>query len=461
MRKQIVSSLLCGMLAAALFVGCGSAGTANNAGNGESPKNAGQENAQTGEADSPAEDFKGETLSILTSTGWMNNKYDKVISAFEDAYGVTVDLQTIPADQYSDLLKSRLNTNSCADVFWISSNPFAIESVLLEPEKYCIDFTSEAWASLIPESRRSSCEYDGKLYGLLPGSASVNTMIYNKTLFEENGWSVPETYEDFKAVCDEILAKGITPWYMPGADGWQHQMPFFQIGGVYEAAEPGLYEKLNNNEATFAGNQKMLEVLAQFKEFSDLGYFGEDWIGTDSTDMVNALGERRAAMSLVLTSSLTEIKEDTGTTDEFAFFTCPFGDNQYFPLNPGGPAMFGYKESEHPELVKAWFSFVTRTESLQSILDSSPTSTNIDLNDPNIEQHWLEEEKAYIDSVPEELKQTPVLQVGTMYTNDFWTQFGQDLVAYCQGNMEADKILENMDANRAELARTLGNPAWE
>ena len=57
----------------------------------------------------------------------MDNRYDATIERFEDTYGVTVDLQTIPADQYSDLLQSKLATDSCADIFWIQSNPFAIE----------------------------------------------------------------------------------------------------------------------------------------------------------------------------------------------------------------------------------------------------------------------------------------------------------------------------------------------
>ena len=61
---------------------------------------------------------------------------------------------------------------------------------------------------------------------------------------------------------------------MPGADGWQHQLAFFQIGGVYEEATPGLYDDvLNENKATFADNEKMLEVLNEFKELSDAGYF--------------------------------------------------------------------------------------------------------------------------------------------------------------------------------------------
>ena len=63
-------------------------------------------------------DFAGEELSILVSAGWMDNRYDETIKRFEDTYDVTVDLQTIPADQYSDLLQSKLATDSCADIFW-------------------------------------------------------------------------------------------------------------------------------------------------------------------------------------------------------------------------------------------------------------------------------------------------------------------------------------------------------
>ena len=59
------------------------------------------------EAAEETADFSGEELSILVSAGWMDNRYDATIERFEDTYGVTVDLQTIPADQYSDLLQSK------------------------------------------------------------------------------------------------------------------------------------------------------------------------------------------------------------------------------------------------------------------------------------------------------------------------------------------------------------------
>ena len=406
-------------------------------------------------------DFSGEELSILVSAGWMDNRYDATIERFEDTYGVTVDLQTIPADQYSDLLQSKLATDSCADIFWIQSNPFAIESTIVDPEKYCIDFTGASWEDLMPEARKTSCVYNDKLYGLqIWHNSPEYVMVYNKTLFEENGWEIPSTYAELKDLCAKIAEQGITPWFMPGADGWQHQLAFFQIGGVYEEATPGLYDALNTNQATFADNEKMLEVLNEFKELSDAGYFGEDWIGTDSTNLGNEFGDRNIAMAMANSSYILQIKDDTGTEDEFGMFLIPLGDNTWYPTNPAGPTMFGYKGTEHEDLVKEFFNFVTTTESLQEILDNSPAYTNVDMNDDAIEQHWLPEEEEFLATVDDSKKSVSVLQTGTKYTNDYWMQFGQDMVAFCQGEMEANDVLANMDTNRAEAAKTVGDANW-
>ena len=407
-------------------------------------------------------DFSGEELSILVSAGWMDNRYDATIERFEDTYGVTVDLQTIPADQYSDLLQSKLATDSCADIFWIQSNPFAIESTIVDPEKYCIDFTGASWEDLMPEARKTSCVYNDKLYGLqIWHNSPEYVMVYNKTLFEENGWEIPSTYAELKDLCAKIAEQGITPWFMPGADGWQHQLAFFQIGGVYEEATPGLYDALNTNQATFADNEKMLEVLNEFKELSDAGYFGEDWIGTDSTNLTNEFGDRNIAMAMANSSYIQQIKDDTGTEDEFGMFLIPLGDNTWYPTNPAGPTMFGYKGTEHEDLVKEFFNFVTTTESLQEILDNSHAYTNVDMNDDAIEQHWLPEEEEFLATVDDSKKSVSVLQTGTKYTNDYWMQFGQDMVAFCQGEMEANDVLKNMDTNRAEAAKTVGDENWK
>ncbi len=469
MKKKVAALLLCVLMVVSLLSGCSkSSGTKDKSVSSNSDTTSESktttEETQNTETETPdvTDQFAGEELSILVSAGWMDNRYDASIERFEDTYGVTVDLQTIPADQYSDVLQVKLTSASTPDIFWIQSDPFAIGSQIVEPEKYCIDFTGAEWAKKIPETRLQSGMYNGKLYGLqIWHNSPEYVMLYNKTLFEENGWTIPKTYTELKDLCAKIAAKDITPWFVPGADGWQHQLAFFQIGGVYEAATPGLYDGLNKNTATFAGNEKMLEVLGQFKELSDAGYFGEDWIGTDSTNMSNEFGDRNVAMAMANSSFIKQIKDDTGTTDEFGLFLIPLGDNDAFPTNPGGPTMFGSTASKHPDLVKAFFDFCIQTETLQEILDNSPQYTNLDVIDDQLQQHWLPEEEEFMSSIPKDKMQTGVLQTATKYTNSYWMDFGADMIAFCQGSIEANDVLKNMDTNRAEAAKVAKDPNWK
>ncbi len=452
LRKSKAMKGLCLALSLSLLAGCGSSGGDDSQGT----------NSSDGGSGSGSSSFAGEELSIIVSAGWMDNRYDEVIANFEKDYGVTVDLQTIPGDQYPDILQSKLDTGTNSDIFWIQSNPFAIESTIVYPEEYCIDFTGAEWESLIPEPRLEACKYDGKLYGMqLWHNSPEYVMLYNKTLFDELGLEIPTTYEDFKKVSETIYNEGITPWFVPGADGWQHQLAFFQIGGVYEQNQAGLYDDLNTNKATFAGNETMLTVLEQFKEFSDLGYLGADWIGTDSTNIVNDFGDRKVAMAMANSSLINQIKEETGTSDEFGLFLLPLADNQSFPTSPAGPTMFGYKNAKNPELVKEFFSYVSTTESLQSILDNSPQYTNIAANDDGIQQRWLPEEEEFMSTITEEQMAVSVLQTGTKYTNDFWMDFGADMVSYCLGQMEANDVLANMDGNRADAAKLAEDSNWK
>jgi ABC-type sugar transport system, periplasmic component len=67
------------------------------------------------------------------------------------------------------------------------------------------------------------CE-DGKHYGIpwFPNYKSV--VFYHIPTFEENGYEVPETYEDLVALSEQMVADGLTPWCFGygagGATGW-------------------------------------------------------------------------------------------------------------------------------------------------------------------------------------------------------------------------------------------------
>lgn len=126
MKKKLISALLCTAMTITMLAGCSGGGSDSGQGGGSDAGSSDSGSSGGGSEASADADFAGEELSILVSAGWMDNRYDDTIARFEETYDVTVDLQTIPADQYSDILQSKLSTDSCADIFWIQSNPFAI-----------------------------------------------------------------------------------------------------------------------------------------------------------------------------------------------------------------------------------------------------------------------------------------------------------------------------------------------
>lgn len=416
----------------------------------------------TKEAETTAPAEKSDvTLSMMVSQGWLDDKDYGLIDMFTEETGIQIDVQVTPADQYHDLLKSKLTSDTATDLFWSQVNPFAIKTELIDPESYCMDFSEEEWIYTMNPARLPSVSYNGKVYGLMLWHNSPEfVMVYNKTLFNELGITkAPTTYAELLADCKTIDAKGIIPWFVPGADGWQHQLAFFQIGGVYEESAPGLYDALNTNKMLFQDNEKMIEVLTQMKELSDNGYFGKDWIGTDSSNMNNIMGERQAAMVMANPGQIAAIKEATGTTDEYGLFLIPLGDNQNYPTNPSGPAMFANKNSQYPEEVKMYYEFLTRQESLQYMLDNSPTWTNLDVTLP-IDQHYIPEEEDLMTRIDKSKMSTPVLQTGVKYVNEQWMDVGKDMISYFMDQITAKDVLINLDERRNEMGTVQGNPDW-
>lgn len=419
-----------------------------------------KEATATEETTAPAEK-SDVTLSMMVSQGWLDDKDYGLIDMFTEETGIQIDVQVTPADQYHDLLKSKLTSDTATDLFWSQVNPFAIKTELIDPESYCMDFSDEDWVYVMNPARLPSVSYNGKAYGLMLWHNSPEfVMVYNKTLFNELGITqAPTSYAELLADCKTIDAQGIIPWFVPGADGWQHQLAFFQIGGVYQEATPGLYDALNTNKALFQDNEKMIEVLTQMKELSDNGYFGKDWIGTDSSNMNNIMGERQAAMVMANPGQIAAIKDATGTSDEYGLFLIPLGDNQNYPTNPSGPAMFANKNTKYPEEVKMYYEFLTRQENLQYMLDNSPTWTNLDVTLP-IDQHYIPEEEDLMTRVDKSKMSTPVLQTGVKYVNEQWMDVGKDMISYFMNQITAKDVLINLDERRNEMGTVQGNPDW-
>ena len=98
MKKRIVAVLLSGMMAVCALAGCGSDSKKESSDKGDSKD-------------------KGTTISIMASQDWVYDAEMELGKKFEEETGIKVDYQIVPADQYYNLLMTKLNSGEGPDIF--------------------------------------------------------------------------------------------------------------------------------------------------------------------------------------------------------------------------------------------------------------------------------------------------------------------------------------------------------
>ena len=73
----------------------------------------------------------------------------------------------------------------------------------------------------------------------LPYSVMAASVIYNKEIFDEYGLDVPETWSELLALCDDLQAAGVTPFYGTFKDDWTVGQGWYDyaVGGSLDVIE--------------------------------------------------------------------------------------------------------------------------------------------------------------------------------------------------------------------------------
>ncbi|MRX73295.1 extracellular solute-binding protein [Bacillus lacus] len=238
-----------------------------------------------GGAGSPQE---GEKVQI-TLAGWGSSPeetklLDEVIADFESENpDIDVKRDTI-ADQYMDVIKTRLIGGEGPDVFYLDAfeAPGLIETGVVEPLDSYINEDFDI--ADFEEPLIQAFQKDGQTFGF-PKGYSTLAMFYNKKMFEEAGLEVPATWEEF-----EEAAKNLTDGtnvYGFGASP--------ELARLYHIAESKGGKVATDNKATFA-DPKVVEALQPIidmhnvdKSAAEPKEAGANWTG-------EMFGQGKAAM---------------------------------------------------------------------------------------------------------------------------------------------------------------------
>jgi raffinose/stachyose/melibiose transport system substrate-binding protein len=119
---------------------------------------------------------------------------------------------------------------------------------------------------------------DGKVFAV-PFAAVSHAVYYNKTIFQKEGLSIPQTWEDFLRLCGTLADKGYTPLANGVAEEWDilevfylGMLPNFVGGGAERAAYESGAKKLN--DANFVASFQAMADAAKYlpKGFESVTY---------------------------------------------------------------------------------------------------------------------------------------------------------------------------------------------
>ncbi len=413
-----------------------------------------------GDASSAAPAKSNVTLSIMSPQDQIRDVEQEVLAArFEEQTGIKIDFQITPSTEYDNLLASKLNTGTCADIFSTQSGALTI-GPRYDVENNCVDLSGESWVANYDETTASAGTYNGKLYAVSFWDLEGNGygMMYNKRIYEDLALEVPSTYAQFKENCQIIKDAGIIPVYETGVDSWHPTCSYIELFIVAEANNPGTFDKLNANEMKVADIPEAVELTNQFKEIGQ-NYSGNAYLSNEFAAAMGALATGEYAMFYGSPTRAGEIDTDypgeAYCTDDIGIFVMPYLDNQVRNVNPQGPSRFVYAKGEHVAEALQYIEFLASDESLQTFIDEEAAFQTLPFN--NVEPAASQILEDFCNDYPET---ATVMQAAVSYIDPQWMDVSADILSLYTDQMDAEKLIANIDDRRETQALQNDDPAW-
>lgn len=209
----------------------------------------------------------------------------------EENKNVTIEVEALDDEAYKTKFKAYC-MEDMPDVVNIWGQPSFLDEVLeagilaeLEEEDYA-DYK-------FVEGSLEGFKKDGKLYGL-PRGTDVQVFYYNKKMFEEYGWQIPDTYGELLELGKEIRAEGIVPVAIDGGDGWPLAIYLSdlinKLTDDYSGIVSRAVEKGDFSDPVFA------QAVQLMKEGADAGLFQEGYDSQDRGATMHLFTNGKAAM---------------------------------------------------------------------------------------------------------------------------------------------------------------------
>jgi raffinose/stachyose/melibiose transport system substrate-binding protein len=399
--KKLVSTVMSGFLAVGLLAGCGG----------------GSGGADDGTVTLEFFQFKSEAVGT----------YDKLIEKFEEENpGINIEQNNVPESE--TVLLSRLSQNQVPEIVAMNGNSVYGEMArggafadLTDDAN--VDKIIPAYIEMIDQLANS-----GQVNGL-PHSTNANTVLYNKTKFEELGLEIPTTWDEFIEVAEAIEVAGETPFYSAYGEAWTALPPFNALASNLHGDD--FFEKRLADETTFAERYpEVAEKMLTMMEYTD-----NDLFGTDYNQGNAAFANGQSVMYMQGVWAISQIQ--TANPDiEIGAFALPATNNaEENRLVSGVDTLLTISsQAKYPEEAMKFVSFLLEEENIQFYIDEQKLFSaveNVFQEDPTVVDLQVHFEEGTITSFADHYY-FPGMQV-------------ENLIQEFLINKDIDQFLKTMD----------------
>ena len=259
--------------------------------------------ASSAAASEAADPSKYEVTEPITITWWhaLESQYDELVADVVDKFNKSQNLITVEAQYigaYKDINEALVAAHAAGT---------GLPAVAVANTDYVASYgDSGLYEDLDPYIAATNYDVDDFSAGLLLSSQfegkqvalpflhSTQVIYYNKTMADENGWTIPDKIEDFTPFLSEVHSKtGVYGTVVPGWDQWYFETLYLNEGVDIITADNTC--DLNSDTA--------LGVTNMIKDWCDAGdaYFAT---GTDASATMRQNFYDQKTFSVMHTSSL-------------------------------------------------------------------------------------------------------------------------------------------------------------